>query len=325
MNILLSMPNDGQSNKYIINALIDCGHEVFFIDHRKDLQTCINAIPTILREKNIDLVLVLYLVPGGTYPADFLKFIKSNFPHVKTAAWIFDTTIGGMYCTENFEFLKIVKEYDYFFTFCNGQIGEYRDKGINAHFCPEGVDRFIPVVDSRMPEYDVCFIGQVGHPNVHQERLELLEKIGENFSLCVFGPLYDGDTIVKHHMLRSTYTDIDHSISVKRAKINLGFAAWPHLDGAFSARAYRVMGAGGFYLTKRGSGIEKIFTEGQHLALYDDIDDCLGKIQYYLKNDTERILIAETGQEKVLKEHTFTKSIKKLLYTVFGDGLMGLR
>jgi len=67
MKIFLSMPNDGQSNNYIINALQDLKYDVFFFDHRHFLEQCRKTVLELLKREKPEYMMVLYLVDGGTY------------------------------------------------------------------------------------------------------------------------------------------------------------------------------------------------------------------------------------------------------------------
>jgi len=315
MNILLSCPNDHQSNCYLVNALDDLGHKVFFVDHRDHLDQCEQHVPQYLKGEHIDVMLVLYLVEERTYSKEYIRNLKASFPAVKYVSWIFDSTIDGKLCDENEKFVELVKEYDYFFTVCRGQVESFRRQGVNAFFGQEGVDSYVLEALGREKKHDVSFLGSIGHPTVHSERLPFLQAVIEKFPKTLIGGVlhrYD-EELLSHHLKRPTYNDIEHSKIIADSKINLGFNAWPDIDGYLSARAYRVMGAGGFYMTKRSQGIEDFYVDGKEIVLYDNIKDCLEKIRYYLKHDDEREAIALTGKEKTMENYTFEHTLAKML------------
>jgi len=118
-----------------------------------------------------------------------------------------------------------------------------------------------------------------------------------------------------------------HSIVCQSSLINLGLDAMPELEGSMSARLYRVMCAGGLYLSTPTKGIEKLFkinkkgdkiNEEQELVVFYDENDLIEKIDFLLENEKIRKQIAINGQKKVLSEHTFTDRIKKLIKLVEG-------
>lgn len=319
MNVLLSMPNDQQSNNYIINALQDLGHEVIYIDHRVHLEECYKIVPIIFKEAKIDLFLCLYLVPNRTYSVDFIQIMKAHYPNIKYCAWLFDVTVGDINAPQNEELIKILKEYDYFFTTVRGQVEEFKDKGINAYFMPEGFDSYTYDFSGKMPyKYDVSFIGQLGHPLIHKERLPLLKKIINKFNnVAIFGQLFQSDKdILLFHKRRPTFNDVEHSKIVAQSKINLCQSGWGDIDGYFSARNYRIMGSGGFCLANHSKGIEDFFEIDKEIATYKSEAECLEKIQYYLVHEEERNKIRLAGQKRVIKDYLFYYRLEELLKIV---------
>jgi spore maturation protein CgeB len=321
MKILLSMPNDSFSNNYIINALQDMGHEVFFIDHRKYLEHCHKVVPQFLKHEKIDMMLVLFLVPTKTYNVDYLRQLKANFPNVKYVSWIYDATIDGKRCDENKDFVDIVREYDCFFTVCRGQVESFKKQGVNAHFLREGFDHYtLSFGNSLEKKYDVSFIGQIGHGLVHKERLPILKRITQKYSKSIiYGPIYTEDEeIFKHHSKRPTFNDVEHSRIVGQTKINLGISGWPDIDGYFSARNYRIMGSGGFLLANKSKGIEEVFEDKRDIVLYSDTTECIKLIDYYLEHEEERIEIAKNGYKKVRENFSFVHSFEKM-FAITGE------
>lgn len=315
MNILLSMPHDGQSNFYIIDALRDLGHEVFFIDHRHDMKNCLNAIPQIMEHIKIDLFLCLYLVPSKTYSADVIRQLKVRFPQTKYVSWLFDATIDNILAPDNKALIDIIKEYDYFLTVADGQVKQFRDNNVNAYWVQEGASMFTWALPRKDKRFDISFIGQIGHPKIHTDRLPLLEKIIDNYDKTViYGPFYkvDSEKIMSHHSGRPTYDDVEHALIVSNSKINLSHSGWSDINHYMSARTYRLMANEGFVLANRTNGIEDIFIENKEIVLYNSIEECLDKIRYYLVHDTEREKIALAGNSKVLDNYTFHHSISKM-------------
>ena len=50
--------------------------------------------------------------------------------------------------------------------------------------------------------------------------------------------------------------------------------------------------------------LHKLFEDGEEIVFYNDIVDCINKINYYTENSEERERIASLGYENVLGGHT---------------------
>lgn len=50
--------------------------------------------------------------------------------------------------------------------------------------------------------------------------------------------------------------------------------------------------------------LHTLFTDGEDIVLYSNLQDCINKIAYYSKHAEERELIAANGYQKVLQSHT---------------------
>ena len=318
MNILLSMPHDGQSNHYIIDSLQEMGHKVIFVDHRHNIEHAAKSVPQIMKYENIDMMLVLYLVPTLTYDVNYIRHLKVQFPQAKYVSWCFDATIDGLRVPENDALVDIIKEYDYFFTVCDGQVEDLKAKGVNAFWAKEGASPNAIVYHGLEKEYDVSFIGQIGHPRIHKERLPLLKNIIRRFDkTLIAGPLLVNDEdIIPYHLKRPTYTDHEHARIVAKSKVNLAHSGWPDINHYFSARTYRLMSNGGFVLANHTKGIEDIFEVGKEIVTYKDTKECLEKIKFYIENDTEREEIARAGRVRTMDRFTFRHSLQDILWRV---------
>ncbi len=88
-----------------------------------------------------------------------------------------------------------------------------------------------------------------------------------------------------------------HSHMVSQTKINLNFTEG---DGV-SNRIYKIMGAGGFLLTTPWDEMEEDFVAGKHLGVFNTTEELKEKIEFYLRNDGVREIIAKAGRRKVLE------------------------
>jgi len=112
-------------------------------------------------------------------------------------------------------------------------------------------------------------------------------------------------------MGRPTFNDIEHNKIVNRTKINIGNSGWTDVDGCMSARNYRICAASGFLLANRSKATEEFYTN-EEIALYDNVDDCLDKIKYFLKEDELREEMRLKAYDRTINNYTFTNSLERM-------------
>ena len=88
----------------------------------------------------------------------------------------------------------------------------------------------------------------------------------------------------------------EHSQIVSETRINLNFT-----QGGTSDRTYKVLASKGFLLTEPWDGLENDFTVGEDFDTFTSVEELRQKIDYYLKNEDERLRIAEHGYQTVQK------------------------
>jgi spore maturation protein CgeB len=95
----------------------------------------------------------------------------------------------------------------------------------------------------------------------------------------------------------------DYFNVIARSKIVLNLHRDENHDFA-NIRCFEVTGTGSFLLTdKKAQMTESLFKEDE-IAGFENIDDCLEKIKYYLENEDEREQMASKAKRHVLSEHT---------------------
>ena len=56
-----------------------------------------------------------------------------------------------------------------------------------------------------------------------------------------------------------------------------------------------------------------MFVDGEDIVYYDDMFDCIEKMNYYNENDEERERIAYNGMAKVIANYTQIQVVDKLI------------
>jgi len=60
-------------------------------------------------------------------------------------------------------------------------------------------------------------------------------------------------------------------------------------------------------------GLDEVFVEGEEIILYNDMFDCIEKINFYVENEEERERIAHNGMMKVLHNYTQVQVVDRLI------------
>jgi hypothetical protein len=81
-------------------------------------------------------------------------------------------------------------------------------------------------------------------------------------------------------------------------------------------RIFEGMACGKMVLTDRldeSTGLSEMFIDGEDIVYYDEMFDCIEKMNYYNENEEERERIAHNGMMKVLHNYTQVQVVNKLI------------
>jgi len=331
---------DEQTGLYILDSCRRITKDVVFTDVRRimnevstpEIQKTIMAELNDLRMEP-DLILVMQ---GKEIRIDTLKAIKESFPKAKLVNWYFDKYFGGGLIYET-EFMDTLKTYDYFFCSMKGIADKLKEKGVNAYYLDEACDpkyHYVPYYNSfQEKKYgeDVAFVGNLGHFVIHPNRIPALQRvIKEGFNIKIWG---DISCDMKHIPadIKAYHTGMSvinraHSIVANTSLINLGLDHGTDIELGQSARIFRVMCAGGLYLSDNVLGLNKLFklnesedapiTKDQEIVVFYNIDDMIRKMDFLLEHEDIRKSIAENGRKKVTEEHTFDIRLNEMIELV---------
>lgn len=81
-------------------------------------------------------------------------------------------------------------------------------------------------------------------------------------------------------------------------------------------RNFEIPGCGGFLLTGPAEDLASYYEAGKEIVAFEDADDLIEKARYYLAHEGERIVIAEAGYERTMREHTYVHRFSDILARV---------
>ena len=102
----------------------------------------------------------------------------------------------------------------------------------------------------------------------------------------------------------------------RNAKVNLNITL-RSIHTGIPLRVFDILGAGGFLLTNYQADLTDCYIENQDYVAYSCKEEMLDKLDYYLRNDTERQRIAMSGLKKTMDEHTYIKRVGSMVNIVF--------
>ena len=178
-------------------------------------------------------------------------------------------------------------------------IEEFRRDGVHAEWLPHAFEPWAyHDIESGKPvpfnyaskDYDVSFVGHVNSDN----RIDFLDRMFKEFPNFFWG--------------QRRFQDAAKIYCKSKISLNIS------MTDDVNMRNYEIAGSGGCLLTNWLPTIEELgFEDGKTCLLYKSLEEASDKTNYYLKHDSEREKIAQTGLELCLERHTIDKRVDRML------------
>jgi spore maturation protein CgeB len=331
--------NVWRNNLYL--PLIDAGHDVVEFDY--DLNKTIQRV-----DKSINARFISKNRPKVT--KELLSQVKSaheDRPIDLFFSYFYDAcvlpegieTIRSMgikavnwYCNGSYQ-LHLVEEISPHYDWClvpeKFRLEDYRAIGALPIYCQEAATPEIYKPYDVPVEFDVTFVGQAyGERPAYIKHLldnEIdirvwgygWDRSSRNYQSRMTNPLKRLGRTVKEFLSTTDWEDDRDMVQMySRSKINLGFSSCNTDDAEerilqIRLRDFEVPMSGGFYLVEYMEELEEFFEIGKEIACYSGPEELVEKVQYYLKQDTEREKIRQAGHERSLRDHTWHKRFEK--------------
>ena len=245
-----------------------------------------------------------------TYEAKYSSFVKglenvNNIPkaHIQIDYSKATKNWDGAARKETVEKFLRLNKYDIFFVTSTSNQSAFKES-LNTHMVyvlPFSVDINRYKNKNKNKDFDVMATF-TARPDVYPNRSKI-QKMVKQMGIQSF----------TRRAIHNQYID-----AINRSKI---FIISNNFNRRLSMKYTEALACGTFVLADRPEDFElQGFVDGEHLVLYDGVDDLKKKITYYLKHDKERIAIANKGMKFVRKHHSgarrcrqFTKIINREL------------
>lgn len=112
---------------------------------------------------------------------------------------------------------------------------------------------------------------------------------------------------------------LGHSIAriFNAAKIVLNVHDETDIGFKPNMRTFEATGCRTLLLSDRAFGLERFFTSCEELVCYSDETELVKLAGHYLDSSTERTSIAEKGQRRAYRDHTYDQRLEEMLKVVF--------
>ena len=186
-------------------------------------------------------------------------------------------------------------------------------------FMPFSFDQNIHFKESNIKkDLDVTFIG-----TPHDQRIEFLCELSNNISMNI--NIFSTEwRKFKSQLSKNANVNISNSIYgndyrqvINRSKIMLGFMTQSNID-EYSRRSFEISACGSFLLSQRSTFQKRFFRENKEAVYFDDVTECIDKINYFMDHPKERKIIELAGNRRV-KELNFNNEylLKRILNKIF--------
>ncbi len=186
-------------------------------------------------------------------------------------------------------------------------VEQFRSQGKTACYQPLA---FEPKVLHRLPTLPrtlaVTFVG--GLSPHHGKGLEQLTAIAaqEPFDLWGYGAttLAPDSPLRQHHHGEAWGLDMFNIL--RQSSITLNRHIDVASDYANNMRLFEATGCGALLITDYRSNLHRLFDIGREVVAYRSAEEAAGLISYYRGHPDEAAKIAEAGQQRTLRDHTYT-------------------
>jgi hypothetical protein len=176
------------------------------------------------------------------------------------------------------------------------------------------IDILLNSTESYIPSYEGLVKKSYWFPNSYPDDLMYPMNIEKTVDIGFCGNVLNRghviDSLDKYGIKKDIFVIGDDMVNtINSYKIHLNC----NISNDINYRTFETCGCGTMLLTNYTPGLEKLFDIGKEIVVYTSIEDLDNKVKYYLENENERNMIAESGHQRVKRDHTYFQRSKKLI------------
>lgn len=189
-----------------------------------------------------------------------------------------------------------------------------RAMGIASEYFRIGFDtRVLELLGPVTPDIDASFVGGISRH--HGKALPMLEYLARHTPISFFGygagSLNRQSPIVPRH--KGEVWGLDMYRALARSRVTLNRHINVAENFANNMRLYEATGVGSLLITDRKDNLGELFEIGKEVVAYDSPEEAAELIRYYTAHPEEARAIAQAGQARTLREHTYQHRMVELL------------
>lgn len=206
-----------------------------------------------------------------------------------------------------------LREIDLVISAAPGFIKKFAKAGIKVEYLKLA---FEPTILSKLhqtkPKYDIVFIG--GFTPHHRDGTRLFEQVAAKVKVDFWG--YGNNYLKSDSPILKSFHGPAWGLAMYQilaaAKIVINRHVKEATKYAGNMRLFESTGIAAMLITDYKDNLDEFFEIGKEIEVYRNPRELIQKIKYYLKHDSKRKKIAQAGQKRTLRDHSYAERVKQL-------------
>ena len=257
---------------------------------------------------------ILYNEDIFQFNGDFLSTLKDSVKKIVT--WI-----SSPYDKKNLN----IKNIDLVVSSTKNYVDGFNEAGVKSEYLLPAFD--IRILDklSNTKDIDFSFVG--GISSVHINRFEALNLLAEQTNLKIWGyglPKKETGLVGNLFGVRDIYKNIravhegeawglNMYKILSRSKITFNIHEALLKGDVGNMRMFEATGCGTLLLNDKGNNLSQIFEPGKEIEVYNNLDEAVEKVKYYLNHPHKAEEIAKNGQKRTIEQYNYQNFVNAQL------------
>ncbi len=218
-------------------------------------------------------------------------------------------------------YLKTLQYADWIFSYRAKNIKDYQQLGYkNSSILRSSYNKKINFPMSNEKKYDVVFIGHFENDGRDKILLNIMKKTKANIGLWgqnwENSSLYDElCSLLNKKEIKGVFGD-KYNLLLNQSKMALVFFSKINNDG-YTRRCFEIPATKTMMLCEYSDEISSLFEADKEAVYFQNPEDLIEKIHYYLSHPDEIALIAQKGYERLLRDgHDTTDRAKEVIQII---------